>query len=590
MNKSRQDKTEQIKLLEEQVAYLNKEKQALFNALEMAVNLSNFQTSLNKIENPEIILKTTASRAQTVIRFKAICFYLVNEEDSSLYQAYCDPQDSSARMENEVNALIDDKTVSWALRRNKPTIVSSTNRLEQIMLQPLNTASRTRGMFVGLLGQDRKDISDISLILFTIAMLSAADALESFNLYGQIKNINKELIKTNEQLQRDIARREEVEAQLVQAQKMEAIGRLAGGVAHDFNNILTGILGYGSLLDLQMDQDSPLKSHLEQILKSARNAVTLTQSLLAFSRKQLINLKPLDLNKIVEDSAKLLSRLIGEDIETSFTFTDKELTIMADNVQIEQILMNLATNARDAMPSGGKLVIRTELARIESEFINTYGYGKEGHYALISVEDTGTGMDEETRTNIFEPFFTTKGVGKGTGLGLSSVYGIVKQHNGYIVCESQPGKGTTFNVYLPLVDVKAEEIQPPVITPVRGGIETVLVADDDVTVRTLIQEVLKTSGYTVLEAVDGEDAVNVFRKHKDKIELLILDVVMPKKNGREAYEEMAKIKPRAKAIFASGYTADIVGKKGAFNDGVVFMSKPIVPDKLLQVVRETLDK
>jgi nitrogen-specific signal transduction histidine kinase len=389
---------------------------------------------------------------------------------------------------------------------------------------------------------------------------------------------------------KDITERKRLEQQLLQAQKMEAIGQLAGGIAHDFNNILTAIIGFGTLLKIETSKDDLLRSYVTQILTSAERAANLTQALLAFSRRQIISPRPMNLNEIIQGVERLLSRLIGEDIELSTFLTDKELTVMADSGQIETVLMNLATNARDAMPDGGSLIIKTELTEINHEFIKAYGYGRPGFYALILVEDTGHGMDEKTKERIFEPFFTTKEVGKGTGLGLSMVYGIIQQHDGYINVYSEPGKGSTFKIYLPLIKSKVEEAELVVHPVLKRGTETVIVAEDDSQVRELIKEVLEGFGYKVMEAADGEDALKVFNENKDRIQLLILDVVMPKKNGKEVYDEIRKVRPDIKAIFTSGYNVDIIHQKGILEEGSDFISKPISPEELLRKVREILDK
>ncbi|OGW37159.1 MAG: hypothetical protein A2Y97_01130 [Nitrospirae bacterium RBG_13_39_12] len=387
----------------------------------------------------------------------------------------------------------------------------------------------------------------------------------------------------------DITDRKKLEEQLLQAQKMEAIGQLAGGIAHDFNNILTAIIGFGNLLQMEVGKDSPLNTYITRILSSAKRAANLTQGLLTFSRRQIISPKPVNLREIIKGLETLLPRLIGEDIELSVVLTDKDLIIMADSTQVEQVLMNLATNARDAMLDGGSLIIRTDIAEIDSEFIKAHGFGRPGSYALISVEDTGEGMDENTKDKIFEPFFTTKDVGKGTGLGLSMVYGIIKQHDGYINVYSETGRGTTFKIYLPLIKSKVEDIKTSDLSFLRGGEETILIAEDDASVRELTREVLLWFGYKVIEAVDGEEAVKMFRENKEKIQLLILDVIMPKKNGKEVYNEIKRINPDIKAIFISGYTADIIHKKGIMEERLNFMLKPISPDKLLIKVREVLN-
>jgi PAS domain S-box-containing protein len=387
---------------------------------------------------------------------------------------------------------------------------------------------------------------------------------------------------------------ERLQVQLYQSQKMEAVGHLAGGIAHDFNNILTAIMGYGSLLQAKLNEKDPLRSHVDQILTSAERAAALVRSLLAYSRKQIINPKPVTINEIVVNVENMLHRIIGEDINLQTKLSEHDTTAVADAGQIEQLLINLATNARDAMPAGGLLTIITGRAEMDEEFIKAHGYGTQGTYVLLAVSDTGSGMDEKTRRQIFEPFFTTKEVGKGTGLGLSTVYGIVKQHNGFINCYSEPGRGTTFKIYLPLVTrPSGPAVQPSAIArpPVlQGGSETILLAEDDDDLRKLIRQVLEDFGYTVLEAADGDAAMALFTEHHNDINLLLLDIIMPKKNGREAYIEMRKIEPAIKALFTSGYTADIIHKQGLLEQGLEFILKPVLPTELLKKVRDVLDK
>ena len=371
---------------------------------------------------------------------------------------------------------------------------------------------------------------------------------------------------------------------------MEAVGQLAGGVAHDFNNILSAIIGYGSLLQMKMAADDPLKVNVEQILEAADRAAQLTQSLLAFGRKQLITVKRLDLNEIIRKVEDLLRRLIGEDIDLETCLSETPLPVMADSGQMEQVLMNLATNARDAMPSGGLLALGTEKKVLDAEFTKVHGYGKAGEYAVVSVTDTGMGMSEETRRRIFEPFFTTKETGRGTGLGLAIVYGVVKQHGGYIDVYSEQGKGTAFRIYLPLSRSEAkEEKKEETGRDPSGGTETILVAEDDEAIRRLSGSVLKEFGYSVILVEDGEDAVAKFREHMQRIDLVMLDMIMPKKNGREAYGEIKKIKPDIKVLFASGYAADIIQGKGIAEEGLDFIMKPVSPMDLLRKVREILD-
>ena len=388
----------------------------------------------------------------------------------------------------------------------------------------------------------------------------------------------------------DVTEKKKLEDQLRQAQKMEAIGTLAGGVAHDFNNILTVITGYASMAKNRLRPGDPLQAMIDPILSSSERAAHLTQGLLAFSRKQIINPKPVDLNEIVSNIDKLLRRLIGEDIHFSTLLAEKSLITMADAGQIEQVLMNLATNARDAMPEGGALTIKIEEINLGADFVVAHGYGKPGKYALISVSDTGVGMDEKTREKIFDPFFTTKELGRGTGLGLAIVYGIVKQHEGAINVYSEPGKGTTFKIYLPFALSAIEEVHAEAAQPPRGGTETILLAEDDLDIRRMIGFILTEFGYRVVDAVDGEDALEKFTSHGREIDLLILDVIMPKKSGREVHDVVKAARPDANVLFISGYTADMLHKKGIFEKGIEFISKPVSPYDLLRKIRDILDR
>jgi PAS domain S-box-containing protein len=385
--------------------------------------------------------------------------------------------------------------------------------------------------------------------------------------------------------------RKKLQEQLYRSHNLASIGKLAGGVAHNFNNLLTVIMGYASLLNKELGEKNKLKDYVQKILKSSETAAGLTQDLLAFSRKQPISAKPVNVNEIIKQSEALLSKLIREDITLKTILTREDTTVMADVGQIEQALMNLATNARDAMPNGGNLTIHTDIMEIDDAFIRSHAYGSAGIYVRISVTDTGVGMDENTRMRVFEPFFTTKEVGKGTGLGLASVYGIVKQHGGYINAESEPAKGATFNIYLPRIKLEAEKGRGGSHTVLSvGGTETVLLAEDEPEVRELIKMVFERAGYTVIAAVDGEDALNKFGENKDDIDLLVLDVIMPRKNGKEAYEAIRKVMPAMKVLFITGYGNDIISKmdiqKGKFD----YLMKPVSPVELLRKVREVLER
>jgi len=389
----------------------------------------------------------------------------------------------------------------------------------------------------------------------------------------------------------DVTEQRQLEEQLRQSQKMEAIGQLAGGVAHDFNNMLTAINVYSDLLLNRMTEDDPRRLNVEHILQATERAATLTRSLLAFSRKQAINPKPHDLTAVVARLEKFLLRLIREDIEYARSADERTLTVFADASQLEQVLMNLVTNACDAMPRGGRLSIRTEFREIDPAFVAAHGFGRVGGFACITVSDTGHGMDRATCARVFEPFFTTKEAGKGTGLGLSMAYGIVRQHEGYIDVESAVGQGTTFRIFLPLfrgtVEEERQRVEP---APVEGGSETILVAEDDTVLRKLFATVLSNAGYRVLTAVDGEDAIRLYGESGGEIDLLLLDGIMPKKSGREALREIRLINPTARAVFMTGYSPDIIDQEGLIEAGLEVLFKPLSPSVMLKKVREVLDQ
>lgn len=384
--------------------------------------------------------------------------------------------------------------------------------------------------------------------------------------------------------------KQKLQAQLYQVQKMESIGRLAGGIAHDFNNILGAIIGYGSLLQEKMKLADPNRTYLNHILASAEMAANLTQSLLAFSRKQIIHPQVMDLNACIAKTETFLTRIIGEDISLKTNLFPGQLPIYADIIQIEQILMNLATNARDAMPGGGDLVIETALADGGVVGIPSADSETGGSYAVIRISDTGEGIDEDIQRRIFEPFFTTKERGGGTGIGLAIVYGIVKQNNGHISVTSKPGNGTSFQIYLPLTErEEAKDAGVAINHAIIGGTETILLAEDNEALREMNTRVLQKFGYTVIAAEDGEKAIREFVQHRDRIDLLVLDVIMPGKNGKEVYDEARRILPRIKAIFTSGYPEDLIARQGALAEGLNFIPKPSPINALLGKIREVLD-
>ncbi len=386
----------------------------------------------------------------------------------------------------------------------------------------------------------------------------------------------------------DITDRRQLEEQLRQAQKMDAVGRLAGGVAHDFNNLLMVINGYTEVLLEQLEKGSSMHEKVEAIQQAADRAATLTRQLLAFSRKQLLELKVVDVNTVIGDMERLLRPLIGENIELVTRLSTEAGCTRADAGQLEQVIMNLVVNAKDSMPEGGKLTLQSRDVTVRQNF-REHRFIQPGRYAVISVSDTGHGMDKETQTRIFEPFFTTKEKGKGTGLGLSTVYGIVKQSSGYVFAESEVGAGTTFYVYLPRVEESAEELNPAQAQPNdAGGCETVLLVEDEESVRELVRVTLLSRGYKVLEAENGEAGLRIAESCKDPIDILITDVVMPGIGGRELSKKLQELRPGISVLYLSGYTEDAVVTQGALGPSTAFLQKPFTLQNLAKKVREVI--
>ncbi|HEX8949973.1 MAG TPA: ATP-binding protein, partial [Dissulfurispiraceae bacterium] len=391
---------------------------------------------------------------------------------------------------------------------------------------------------------------------------------------------------------RDITDRKKLEEQLSQSQKMESLGLLAGGIAHDFNNLLTSITGYSSLLESELgDGDARTKRFVSQILSASERAQNLTSSLLAFSRKQIMKPSMVSLNGVVENISGLLRSLIGEDIELIISCSAEEFPIFADPHQIEQVIMNLVTNARDAMPTGGRLAIGTTPVTLSSEFAGKYG-AKPGRYMVLSVSDTGMGIEAKDLPHIFDPFFTTKEKNKGTGLGLAMVYGVIKQHGGFIDVYTEKGWGTTFKIYQPASaedrsDGQTVRAVPETAIDFRGN-ETIFIAEDDGAVREFMRDVLERYGYKVLMALDGVDAIRKYTEYKDSIDMVILDVVMPRKNGKEVYDHIKSMSPGLKALFMSGYTQDILTSRGIYEENLEFISKPLEINTLMLKVRNIL--
>jgi PAS domain S-box-containing protein len=390
----------------------------------------------------------------------------------------------------------------------------------------------------------------------------------------------------------DVTERRALEQQLQQSQKMEAVGRLAGGIAHDFNNLLMVISGYSEFLLDRLGPDPALRGPAQEIAGASQRASSLTRQLLAFSRKQMLAPKILDLNEVVTENLKMLTRVIGEDIDLVMVPAAVLGSVRADAGQIDQVIMNLAVNARDAMPTGGKLTIETSNVSLDEEYARFHAPLRPGDYVMLSISDTGQGMDSETQSHIFEPFFTTKGT-KGTGLGLSTVYGIIKQSGGYIWVSSEAGKGTTFKIYFPRVAERAEPVAQVVSSEeavlTEPGTETILLAEDEANLRYLARQFLEKQGYKVIEAADGAAAMQIAVAHEGVIRLLLTDVIMPGMNGRELAQRISEIRPQTKVLYMSGYTENVIGHDGTLDAGVSLLQKPFTLRELKSKVREVLD-
>jgi PAS domain S-box-containing protein len=389
---------------------------------------------------------------------------------------------------------------------------------------------------------------------------------------------------------KDITERMQLEEQLRQSQKMEAIGRLAGGLAHDFNNLLTVIRGFGELIREKLDPASGLRAYCEEITKASENAATLTKQLLAFSRRQVLKPVVLDLNDVAENIEKMLRRLIGENIELRTVLPPDLWRVKADVTQMEQVLLNLVVNARDAMPNGGTITLELQNALLDEVYVRSHPSVIPGKYVMLIVTDSGEGMDGETQARIFEPFFTTKEQGKGTGLGLATVYGIVKQSGGFIWVYSEPGEGTSFKIYLPYAEGEVEKRRPPgVRREVLRGTESILLVEDDSAVRGFTAEVLQSSGYKVISASDPQEALRLVENQKPTIHLLLTDVVMPKWSGRQLADILGPRLPGLKVLFISGYTESAIVHQGVLDEGTALLSKPFTPTQLLRMIRGVLE-
>ena len=569
------------------IEYLEENRRLIQNALEMALSLGDFQENINKGYGPENILRETEKRVRYLIPFEANAFYLVDQDKSDFALSVCEPSDKSQFLENQVSYMIDKGFFAWAIRERRGVTISSHDHSKQLMLHVIATYSRIRGMFVGVLPDKKNILPDKSMTVLSIILLNTANALESLEFYQLLRHQNSRLEKMVDERTRALANSEK---QLQQVMKLQAIGTLAGGIAHDFNNILFPIVGYTELTMDDVPEDSQARQNLEEVLKAANRAKELVQQILTFSRQSSQERKPLKVQYLIKEATKLLRATIPSSIEIECNIDESCGPIKGDPTQIHQIIMNLCTNAYHAVQeTGGKLEVSLKEIYISYEqSLDRVGM-KIGKHIVLTVKDSGHGMEPQVLERIFEPYFTTKKQGKGTGLGLSVIHGIVKSHGGDITVSSRPGKGSTFKIFLPIIDDIEEQIQ--IIEPVIAinGKERILLIDDEEQIIDIEQQILERLGYKVTPKTDSEEALEEFAAQPDRFDLVITDMTMPKMTGDQLARRMMDIKPQIPVILCTGFNEAISEEKALAMGIDKFVMKPIVKDELASTIRTVLD-
>ncbi|NWF91299.1 MAG: response regulator [Syntrophaceae bacterium] len=542
--------------------------------------------------NIEEVYERFAQEVRKLISFDRIIINILNPHDDTQTLSYTSGIDVESRRSGAIVPLAG--TATGECMRTRKSFLFQTESMDEVanrfpgLLPSFKTGLRSM-IFVPLISKDQV-IGVLSLRSIKLNAYAEEDLRLTERVANQIAGAIANAQLFTERMKAEQKARA-LEEQLRQSQRIEAIGRLAGGIAHDFNNLLTVIKGYSELLLFKLKAEDPLRSSIEEIRKASQRAADLTRQLLAFSRRQILEFKVLDLNSILRNMENMLRRLIGEDIELVYRLSDHLGKIRTDSGQIEQVVLNLTVNARDAMPSGGKLTIET--ANVELDEAHTRGHigMKPGRYVMLSVSDTGCGMSPEVKEHLFEPFFTTKEWGKGTGLGLSTVYGIVKQSGGDIWVYSELNQGTTIKIYLPEVEEEADLLlEQDAKASLPSGKETILLVEDEPSVKGFAARVLSESGYHLLEAANGHEAFRIAQEYAGKIDLLLTDVVMPQMGGKELADRVKALHPQLKVLFTSGYTDNTIVHHGVLDPGILFLQKPFSPETLLRRVREALDR
>jgi signal transduction histidine kinase/ActR/RegA family two-component response regulator len=569
------------------IEYLEENRRLIQNALEMALSLGDFQENINKGYGPENILRETEKRVRYLIPYEANAFYLVDQDKSDFALSVCEPSEKKQFLEDQVSYMIDKGFFAWAIRERRGVTISSHDHSKQLMLHVIATYSRIRGMFVGVLPDKKNVLPDKSMTVLSIILLNTANALESLEFYQLLRNQNSNLEKMVEERTKALANSER---QLQQVMKLQAIGTLAGGIAHDFNNILFPIVGYTELTMDDIPKDSQARQNLEEILKATNRAKELVQQILTFSRQNCQERKPLKVQSLIKEAVKLLRATIPSSIEIECNIDEFCGLIKGDPTQIHQIIMNLCTNAYHAMQeTGGKLEVSLKETNISYEqSVERVGM-KVGKHVELVVKDSGHGMDQQVIERIFEPYYTAKKQGKGTGLGLSVIHGIVKNHGGDITVSSQPGKGSSFKVYLPIIDEVEEEIQTDDPLIEINGKERILLIDDEQQIIDIERQILERLGYTVTSKTDSQEALEEFAAQPDHFDLVITDMTMPKMTGDQLAQRMMDIKPQIPVILCTGFNEAISEEKALAMGIDKFVMKPVVKDELASTIRTVLD-
>jgi signal transduction histidine kinase/ActR/RegA family two-component response regulator len=573
--------------LQARIAHLEENRRYVQTVLEMVLSLVDFQENILNSVGPENILDEAEKRIRHIIPFEASALFLVSPDDSDFQLSVCNPPEAREQVAREMDQAIEKGFFAWALRERRGITIAADAPGKRLVLHVIATHSRIRGMFIGVLDNARRQIPDSSLTLLSIILLNTANAIESLEFYRLMRHQNAILEKKVEERTRALA---ESERQMQQVLKLQAIGTLAGGIAHDFNNILFPIIGYTELTMDDVPEDSQARANLDEILKAANRAKELVQQILTFSRQNGRERKPVKVQTVVAEALKLLRASIPKTIDIVPALDEECHPILGDPTQVHQVVMNLCTNAYQAMPdSAGRIEVGLAETTISYEEMARRIGIKMGRHVHLWVQDNGIGMDAAVMERIFEPYYTTKEPGKGTGLGLSVIHGIVKNHGGFVTVESAPGRGSTFHVYLPILEDAAEQAPPPASSPPPRGRERILLVDDEEAIVGMARQMLEKMGYAVTAFTSSREALEAFGRRPESFDLLITDMTMPEMTGDELSRKLWQVRPGLPVILCTGYNERIT-EEDALGLGIrKFVMKPIVREEFAAAIRSALD-